>query len=473
MAIGHLLRIVMAFILVPVISRILGAEDFGKYNLATTIMFFAVLMDDFGLNMWLTREISKRREEAQRYFSYAAGLKVALILAAVLFVAVLVQVSPYDRLTVQTIWIFTLYAVLISFRDLMVAVFRAHEEMIWETIVLGVERTLITALGIIVLLSGGRLVALSWIFVLAALISIVISFVLTLRFVRPAVAMDVKVFWAFFRGAWVFGISMFLTTIYTRIDMMMLSVMKEPAVWGWYAAAHKLLDFTNVVPSILMIATFPTLARLSASSQQELSLLFTRGFKYLFVLGLPIIPGVFLLSDSMVRVYYGDQFLPAITTLQVFGLTAAILFLNIYAAGLFGATNHQSKLVLIQTLGLLLNAAANYLLIPKYAHFGAALATVITEGIVLAITLYITFTRIVKLTDRRFFADAILACTVMAVMVYFLRQHNIWLVVLLGIGCYFGVLFWRKTITIQELLSFRRRDSAPVIPGQATMEGDL
>ncbi|NIA30571.1 MAG: oligosaccharide flippase family protein, partial [Actinobacteria bacterium] len=90
--VGQVLRIVMAFMLLPVASRVLGDESFGRYNLATTIMFFVMLVDDFGLNMWVTREIARFRDRAQRYFAYTAGLKFSLILASFVFVAVLVPV---------------------------------------------------------------------------------------------------------------------------------------------------------------------------------------------------------------------------------------------------------------------------------------------------------------------------------------------------------------------------------------------
>ncbi|HQG46502.1 MAG TPA: oligosaccharide flippase family protein, partial [bacterium] len=52
--IGQVLRIAMAMILLPVASRLLGPASFGRYNLATTVMFFTMLADDLGLNMWVT-----------------------------------------------------------------------------------------------------------------------------------------------------------------------------------------------------------------------------------------------------------------------------------------------------------------------------------------------------------------------------------------------------------------------------------
>lgn len=456
-AVGQVLRIVMAFMLLPVASRVLGDESFGRYNLATTIMFFVMLVDDFGLNMWVTREIARFRDRAQRYFAYTAGLKFSLILASFLFVAVLVRVSPYDRETVHAIWIFAIYAVLISFRDLGIAIFRAYEMMVWETIVLSLERVLITSIGIFVLLSGGGLVGLSWAFVASAVISLFVSaWIIVKKFLHLKIAFSLKEFLPMFKGASVFGVSMFLTTMYSRIDMIMLSLMKSPDVWGWYAAAHKLIDFTNVVPNILMIATFPTLARFSVSMQDQLSALFTRGFKYLLILAIPLIPGIILLSHPIILLINGEEFINAVPALRVLSFTAAILFINIFAAGLYGATNNQGKLVVIQIVGLVLNASLNYLLIPGYAHVGAAVSTVITESTVMVVTLVYVFKKIVRLQEKRFIADAVVAALVMTTVLWFLRNLNLFAIVFAGVFVYFGVLFLFKTISVKELLSFKR-----------------
>ena len=156
-SIGQGLRIAMAMLLLPVASRILGPASFGRYNLATTIMFFTMLADDLGLNMWVTREIAKHKERAQRYFAYAVGLKVVLIPLSLLFVALYLELGSYDRETVEAVWIFSLYALLTSFRDLAVALFRAFEEMEWESLAQSIEKVLTTALGIAVLLTGGGL----------------------------------------------------------------------------------------------------------------------------------------------------------------------------------------------------------------------------------------------------------------------------------------------------------------------------
>jgi len=464
-SIGQVLRILMAMVLLPVASRVLGVEAFGRYSLATTVMFFVMLVDDLGLNMWVTREIAKYRSRAQRYLAYTIGLKVALIAASLIFVSLWLRLSPYDRETVQSIWIFTLYAILTSFRDLAIAIYRAYEDMQWESVTLSVEKILTTVFGVWVLWRGGGLIGLSWAFVAATLVSLLLAArILFKNYLRPQWAFSVREFIPMLRGAVVFGISVFLTTTYSRIDMMMLSFLKGPEVWGWYSAAHKLIDFTNMVPTVLMVATFPAFSRFAGISQADLDRVFTRGFKVLLLLAIPMVPGIFLLAEPVIRLFYGPGFEASVPALQILGCAAAILFINIYAAGIFGATNNQERLVVVQIFGLALSASLNYLLIPRWAHVGSSLACLTTEASVCTITLFIAFSRIVHLTERRFFRDALLAAGVMTGAIWLLRSLPVLLVVSAGVGVYFLLLMVMKTITWQEVLQIRKeRREDPVL----------
>lgn len=459
-AIGQVLRQILALILLPISSRLLGDQAFGRYALATTMMFFVMLVDDMGVNMWLTREIAKNRDQVQSYLAHSLGLKIVLVVASTLFILLILAFTNYDSETIQSIWIFALYGVLISFRDLGIAIFRAFENMVWATVVETVEKALITVLGIIVLLSGGHLIGLAWVFVASAAISVTLcALLLSSKLVKPTLAFSYRKFITMLKAASAFGISVFLTSMYSRIDMLMLSVMKGPEVWGWYSAAHKLIDFTNFVPMVFMIATFPTFSRFSVGANDRLNHLFTRGFKYLFLLAIPMIPGVYLLSDAIIQTFYGSDFINAVPALKILGITAAILFINIYAAGLYGATNHQSRLVIIQVFGMAINATFNYFLIPKMAHVGASLATLITESLVLTITLYYAFKKITRLTETRFLGQVMLATLAMALFLYFFKHANVFFIVAISVGIYFAILLLLKTIRIQELVQFRGKNN--------------
>lgn len=450
---GQGVKLLLALLLFSVSCRYLGEEDFGRYALATTVMFFVLLFNDFGINTWMVREVARRRDEASQLFATAAGLKVLLIASSAVLVLVISFVMGYDTKTLGAILILAIFGVTDSFLQMCTGIFRAFERMEFDALVVILEKLLIVGIGIAVLVSGLGLYAFSWAFVIAGSITLLIALTLISRKFFPVrIRFAVQESKLVFSGAVVFGISIFLTTLYNRIDMIMLSVMKEPEVWSWYAAAHRLLNFTNQVPLVFMVAVFPRLSVESMASKDELSRIFTKGFKYLLILALPLVPGVIILAERIMLFFSGEEFVNAVPALQILAVDAGLLFLNIFLAGLFGATNNQNKLVVIQIGGLITNVVLNLLLIPGYAHVGAAYATVVTEGIVFLACFGYARSKLIRLQELSFLPKSLFAAAAMVGLLLLLGEVHVVLAVICALVLYFGLLLLLRGIKVEEIV---------------------
>ncbi len=438
----------------PFAARFLGDADFGRYSLASTLMFFVFLANDLGLNTWLTREAARERESSGRLLARVLGIKLAAApLAYGLLLAFLV-LSGFDQVTRRAVEIFAVYGIASSLGQAFTAIFRAHERMHFETLVVVTEKALITGLGLFLLVRGFGVEEFSAVFPLAGFASATLAAgLLWARFFRPSVAFDTAAWPGTLRVSIAFGISVFLATVYNKIDVVMLSMMQSVAVVGWYSAAYKLLAFTNVVPNIAATVLFPRLSVYSKSDQNNLARLFGQAMVYLSALALPMIPGGIILAPQIIGTVFGAEYVQAIPALQILVVAAGILFLNIFLASLYGAANFQTKLVGIQTLGLALNVGLNWLLIPRFAHLGAAAATVATEGTIFVITLVLAVRRIARPSGVGEIWKVVVATTVMTVGLLSL-QRVYWLVL-----AAIGVLLYAATLWIlrfKPLLSLQR-----------------
>ena len=362
----------------------------------------------------------------------------------------------YDSRTMIAIAIIAVYGVLTSFVQLGTGIFRGFERMEFDTLIAIIDKVLIVGIGVGVLSAGLGLYWFSAAFVVAGIVGVIVVIVqLRLKFFKPDIVFNFQESKRIFSGAVVFGISLFLTTLYNRVDMVMLSVMKAPEVWGWYSAAHRLLNFTNEIPLILMVATFPRFSRDSVVAKDELSRVFTIGFKYMLILAIPLVPGVIILAEKIIPFFSGDEFLNAIPALQILGVDAGLLFLNIFLAGLFGATNNQNKLVVIQILGLITNVLLNLLLIPRHAHIGASVATVVTETVVFACTFMYAITRIVKINKMTFLPRSIISALLMVGVLLLLKEAHVLICVVCAVAVYFGALLALRGINVKEIIDLK------------------
>ncbi|MFQ5633616.1 MAG: flippase, partial [bacterium] len=422
------------------------------------IMYFIFLVNDFGLNTLTTRENARDHNEAGKVFGSALLIKLMLITASALVLLLALWIYELPRQAVIATAIFAVYGVLSSLGQLAYGVFRSFERMEYETITVILEKTVITGLGILFLVQGADLLEFSLVFAIGGLITLFISFYLINKhFFKIRLQIDPKHAWTILKASAIFGLSMFLITAYLRIPILLLGSMKSDEVIAWYSAAYRLTTLTSVIPTIIVSATFPKLSRESQVRQEVVALLFTKGFKYLFFLALPLIAGTYVLAEPIINLVYGSDFSEAIPVLKLLSFAAALSFMNIFIAGLFGATNNQKKMFVLQTFVLAINIILNLLLIPKAGHIGAAWASVATEGVMFGSALYIALAKITHLKESRFIFKAACATVIMTVFLLFSSGFHLFVGIIVAILLYFISLFLLRGFTFEEIWIFREQ----------------
>src|SRR5205085_3812215 len=127
--------------------------------------------------------------------------------------------------------------------------------------------------------------------------------------------------------------------------------------------------------SSFTLALFPRLA-----SSRDPSSAYRMALRLLFQLAFPLTAGVALLSEPIVAVVGGREYLPD----SAIALAILIAYLPLsYANGLTQylliAAGRQRALTVAFVAALLFNIVANALLIPRYGYVGAAWVTIVSE----------------------------------------------------------------------------------------------
>ncbi len=451
--VGQAIQMALAFLLMLFAARYLGDSEFGKYALASTIMYFILLANDLGINIYITREMAKFTHDAESYFSKALGVKLILIPANVLLLIVFLILSPYQNDTKIAILIFGLYGLLQSNVQLITSVFRALQVMKYDTIVIVLEKIMTTGLGIFVLLKGWGLLPFCGVFVVGGLISIVFSArILKKEFFNPKFKIDFKYGKKLIIIAIPFGIALILSNVYNNLGILILSWMETSQIVGWYSSAFKLVNFTNVIPTVLAIALFPAISIEVTRSKEKFQELYSRGFKYLFYAALPMVAGTVVLSDKIILLVFGQEFANASIALKILIWSGGLIFFNTYFAWFFNATNNQKKLVSILVVALFLNIVFNYYFILKYSYVGAAIATTFTELAIFIICFTYTWRKISALQEISFIFKSIFSTTIMTIFLLLTPGIHVLLAISFAGLIYLISLYLIKGFTLEEIL---------------------
>ena len=224
----------------------------------------------------------------------------------------------------------------------------------------------------------------------------------------------------------------------------MLGMMCSDSVVGYYSNVHKVISTICVLTASLGGVMLPRLVQdISENNYSALEELVQKAKSVIIAMCLPISVGLFLVSGDLVKVLFGFDFMPAIMTMRIFAPFVLISTIgNLYGTQLLMAFDKEKKLLATVVIGAVINLCMNFFLIQKYQHNGAAIASVITEFIVMVAQIVVV-KRIIKIAvNYAFIVKTIVSVTAMTIVVLLIQilVSNIYIRLILSVG--FGALVY-------------------------------
>jgi O-antigen/teichoic acid export membrane protein len=240
------------------------------------------------------------------------------------------------------------------------------------------------------------------------------------------------------RESWPLFLNQLLQGLFFKVDALLLPGLAGTAAAGVYAAAYKVSEGAGIVSSSFTLALFPRLAR-----QSDPASAYRLALRVLLQLAFPLAAGIALLSEPIVAIVGGREYLPD----SAVALAILICYLPLsYANGLtqylLVAAGRQRLLTGAFVAALVFNVVANLLLIPRFSYVGAAWVTVASEVVLLVPfrRAALAVTPNVSLLQQA--RTPILATLLMAPVVWWLRDAlNPLLAALAGASVY-GLALW-------------------------------
>jgi O-antigen/teichoic acid export membrane protein len=420
--------------LVVVISRALGAEGLGDYQVV--ISYLAIFEIVPALGMWplLVRNVAREPEQAFRYLLHAGCLSLAA--SALLVVPMNVAGVGYGPVIREAMMLLSLAlapSVLLVVSE-AVLIPRGRPEAV-ATLQVAESMALVVAAAVL-LWSGGGIVAVAGAMLACRVLAAAVAVRLALR-VCPERrwAFD----WGFARRLLaetpVFFLSSVTWVLYSRLDVVVLSRLVAVEQVGYYGAAQRVLTMCQEVVQSMMLVTLPLLAA-SAARRPDFQQVMARAAKYVLMIGLPAAVGAMLVGGDLLTLIFGARFAPSGPILAVlmwsfvpFGL------MKLLGAGLTASDNQRADLV-INLVVLAVTLALLVSLVPVLGAMGAAVA--VLGSVVTAVVLRAAYfwRRVGGLRLERGTVPVLAAAGVLALVLVAGRGLPLGLLVPLGVAAY-------------------------------------
>lgn len=177
--------------------------------------------------------------------------------------------------------------------------------------------------------------------------------------------------------------------IYSLVDITMLKLMANNECVTYYSYGSK---FYKIMLQIINSFTYVVVPRLSLLYKEEnkegFNQLLSKTFRVLLLLSLPMIIGIWFVSDYLITKIYGANYVESSMVLKVlcFILVASPVSYLLGSRVLLVSGN-EKKMIYAVGVGAIVNVVLNACLIPFYKQTGATIASVTSECIVLVVYL--------------------------------------------------------------------------------------
>ncbi len=379
---------ILALFVFRKLALTVAVEGTGMWGTAIDITSILLTAANFGLGNLITREIVKAREMTLGVFWSAMRLRLTLGLGGYALLIGYVFLTGFDAPTRAAVLVMALGVVLETTGMACDSVLQAHEKVEAQTASQIVSAVVYFALGWWALESGHGLMGVIWANVLSRVARLLVVAPLMLLRTGP---------WRLAgegRGPGVrdmarMGLPLFLSTtlgiISYKVDTVMLMEMLGKSAAGIYTLGHKALDVLLIAPNLFATAMFPALMRYGAAAaagsgdKRDVERMGERALRYLQLALMPVALLCVVSAGPVIR-WFSDapEFAPSVTVFRIVIWGLLLQGANTIYNRLLLTVGREARFIRIALAAMLTNVTLNFLLIPHFRWYGAAVTTIIS-----------------------------------------------------------------------------------------------
>lgn len=442
-------RLITFFVVVRLINY-LGETAYGQLSVAFALANILVVVADFGLNTYLIKHFSaianstsaEQQQHLGQIFILKSGLTIISLSLIVGIGLLSTELSWLTLISGGCAIIFT------NTRMFFEALFRAQRRMTLEAITKTVHALVLA----VVLLYGITAhftlehFALSYglVAIAAAIITGLTIWTLPLkpRLTSAQSPNQTPLYWqTVLMAAWPFAVSLGINALFNYLDSVMLGWFGQFQQAGWYNTAYKPIFFITAIAGMIINAYLPSIAEnYRNGNTHQLGAKVQELFATTMAVAWPLVIGGTLTAHTIFSWLFKPEFQPAVLAFQILLWSTGL----IYAWAVFGNSlqvcGKENVYLKNFSVAVVITIIGNSLLIPLWSLYGAALTTLLTQLVLVAL-MYRDWQKFAPIRLSRAVFPPLLSSLVMGIVVIGLGDTALWLILPLAAIVY-GMSLW-------------------------------
>ncbi len=413
--ISKLITSIISIFLLSLITNYLTVELFGIYNKIFNYIFIFAFLLDLGLYAMTVKEIWANKKKSQHIFWNILSLRIISGFLVIFLSLIIAYFLPWYNDSLVFFWIFiaSIFTFFSLINSSLLALMQAHMKMEFSVFSVVVNKIFVLISTFILIKYLIPLSDINWnldpnydkafllIITIVAIwmfINMFLNYLYARKIIKITLNFNYKYIKEIFFKTLPYWIALFLSVVYTKIDIVIISFIEK---WiladrsiALYSLPLKIMDVFIIIASFFMNSLLPSMSEnYKNSNLKKVEEIIKNSFKIMWSAWIIIISLGLVLRDNIVEIIANKDYLQR-TDLNLFNSSDAfvlilIMILFFYIGIVFSylliASNNQKKLLKISIILTLINIIWNLVLIPYYSFIWAWIMTVLTQMVFLAL----------------------------------------------------------------------------------------
>ena len=393
----------MAFIVIttPYIARILGPKSLGKVEYVNSLITYFMLFSALGIPSYGVREVAKYRDNSKELSKLVLEILTILCITTIIGYIVLFGLLYSYKSLYELKDIILVMSINIICNNIGIDWFyQGIENQLYITKRFILVRILTLIAMFIFIKNKEDYLIYAFILVMMQSGSNILNFINLRKYIsfKDIKFKDLEIK-KHIKSIFIIFMATVATAIYLQLDSIMIGNISKEAV-GIYIVPNKLIRMMLVIVTALGTVLLPRITNcLKNKDYINYDLYMNISLNYIFFIAVPLAVSTFLLSEDIINIMAGSQFVASVLTLKILSpilfMIGVAYFLGFQLLYPLGLEKYYSYSLIIASL---INFVFNYLMIPKYLQNGAAIGTVVAETVGPLIMLFFAREHIKKIS---------------------------------------------------------------------------
>lgn len=376
----------LSVITTGVIARYFGTQNYGIFNYILSIVSLFTGIASMGINHIAVKDLAQKPEEEDKIMGTSFFIRNVIATILIIIAETTILILTNNDITSMLIGLLLSLIMLCNTSEVIDYYATANLKVKYLAISKILSYIIFSMSKMFIVIFKLDIIFYSATYLIEAILYAVFLFI-SYRIINKKTQKKIK--WSFDKQyakkllskSWYFALSSIMVTIYMRIDQVMLGRMiEDKAQVGIYSAAVRIAEMWTFVPNSIITTFKPIIMKYKGEKKEKeyrLNLQLLYDISSIICITFAIL--ITICSKLIIYILYGNEFLQAseILCILVWGIWFGVLG-NVHYVWL--TCENKGKFSLFYSgVGSISNIIMNFLLIPKYGMYGAAIATLTSQ----------------------------------------------------------------------------------------------